>query len=138
MPLSQNRILRPLCAIGGTLSLAFGVSALLSPATSLSLFNFGYPSHIPSKPVIDGLMTVYGVRDIYMGFSIMVTALYGDLRVLGWLYVACGGVAVVDGIVSKGAGGAEWSHWGFTPLAVGIGLVCLGVFDGKGGKAKTR
>lgn len=139
MPLSQNRMLRPLCALGGTFSLAFGLSAFISPATSLSLFNLNYPDHAPSKPVVDGLMIVYGVRDVYMGFSIMIAALYGDLRVLGWLYVACGGVAVVDGLVCRGVGdGGEWSHWGFTPVAVGMGLVCLGVFDGKGGKIKTR
>lgn len=130
MPLSQARILRPLCAISGTLSLAFGLSAFLSPATSLSLFNLAYPDHAPSKPVVDSLMTVYGVRDIYMGFSIMVTAWYGDLKALGWLFVAVGGVAGVDGVVCRGVGGGgEWNHWGFTPLAVGMGLICLGVFD---------
>ncbi|KAK5102271.1 hypothetical protein LTR70_000057 [Exophiala xenobiotica] len=131
--LSSSPILRLLSTIFATIFIGFGINAILQPASALSFFEWEYPTPDSSKRIIDGLLLLYGVRDIFMGLAIYVAAWYGDRRTLGGIVVCASVVAGADGWVCRvvnGVGGGEWGHWGYAPVVFGVGVLCLGVLDG--------
>lgn len=132
--LSQHPALRPFSGILGAIGIAFGINGIMNPMSALSFFNLNshYPKSAsdPSKKTIDALLLVYGIRDIFMGLSVVIAAWYGHVKVLGWLLLMLSGVAGFDGLVCRWAGvGGEWNHWGYSPVGTGVGLILLGVFD---------
>lgn len=122
-------ILPLVAAAFGTICISFGVNALLRPEHALSFFEFDYPTTGPEQNLVDSLMVVYGIRDIFMGFAVYATAWCGSRRALGWIMLAIGAVAVGDGVVCWKNGHGEWNHWGYAPI---VGLVGA-LFVGRGG-----
>src|SRR3954467_6766035 len=98
-----------------TTFIAFGINALLRPANALTFFEWTHPTTAADAQLVDGLLAVYGVRDIFMGLAIFASALCGTRKSTGWTLVAAGAVAVADGVVCGRFGGigAEWNHWGY-------------------------
>ena len=81
--------------------------------------------------VVDGLMIIYGARDIFMGLAIYFAALFGDRKLLGWILIAGSGVAFVDGAVCRAqVGKGEWNHWSYAPILTAVGAALLGILDG--------
>jgi hypothetical protein len=102
----------------------FGLNVILNPVSALSFFELAYPILPAERKVIDPLLVVYGARDVFMGFALFATAYFGSPKATGWIYIAAGLIAVVDGVVCKTMVGAgEWNHWGYAPLLFGVGLV---------------
>ena len=118
----QNRILRITPTIFGTIFIAFGINALLNPASALSFFELPYPTLPAQKQLVDVLLAVYGVRDVFMGLALYAAAYFGDRKILGWITVFAGSVAFADGAICKVmVGKGEWGHWGYAPVVLGLG-----------------
>lgn len=50
----------------GIVPIGFGVNAILRPAHALTFFEFEPPLAPQDRSLVDSLMVVYGVRDIFM------------------------------------------------------------------------
>lgn len=113
----------------GTVCTGFGIYAILRPAHALGLFALKPPKNPADQRVVDSLMVVYGVRDIFMGVAMWAATLNGHTTTVGWLLLATAGVAAADGFVCKSHGKGEWGHWSFIPVGVTTGAMLLGVLD---------
>ncbi|KAL2819629.1 hypothetical protein BDW59DRAFT_120548 [Aspergillus cavernicola] len=129
--LSQSSLLRLAGTAFSTIFIGFGINACVNPEHALSMFEFDYPTTLTERGVIDKLMIVYGIRDVFMGLAGYITAYSGDNRSLGWMCLAMSGVAYVDGIVCWANGHGEWNHWGYAPMITVVGSLLLGVLDRK-------
>ncbi|CAG8971573.1 hypothetical protein HYALB_00009222 [Hymenoscyphus albidus] len=127
--LSKSNILLIASTAMATISLGFGINAILNPSNALSFFEFDYPTDPPTQKLIDNLMIIYGVCDIFWGIAMYAPAYYGDRKSLGWICLAGSGVAFADGAVCFAAGKGEWGHWGYAPALTAIGSMLLGIFD---------
>lgn len=112
-----------------TIFVGFGVNALLRPANALTFFEFAPPAGSADAQMVDSLLAVYGVRDIFMGAAIYSAAFWGTNKSLGWTLVAASAVAVADGLVCYSHGQGEWNHWGYAPAVAVVGAVLTGLFD---------
>ena len=129
---SRSPTLRLLATAFGTIWLLFGLTFTLAPARALPFFSFPVPALASERQLVQSFVVLYAVRDIYMGLATYAAAWYGERRVLGWLLVAGGGVAVADGVVVRAqVGFGEWNHWGYAPIVMGVGVVLLGGLDGR-------
>ncbi|KAJ5851628.1 uncharacterized protein N7529_011013 [Penicillium soppii] len=129
MPLSQSVGLRLASSAIATTCIAFGVNAILRPDHALTFFEFRPPSAREDKLIVDSLMAIYGVRDIFMGAAILAASHLGTHSALGWILIATSGVALADGLVCWNNGQGEWNHWGYALVAAVIGSLSLGIFD---------
>lgn len=131
--LSQSTSLRLSASAFGAIFVAFGINAILRPLNGLSFFPYAPPEPSASghtHQLVDDLMKIYGVRDIFMGVAIWAAAAYGNSKVLGWIMVAGSSVAFADGaIVRASSPGGEWNHWGYAPVLTVVGPALLGLFD---------
>jgi Domain of unknown function (DUF4267) len=128
--LSQSLSLRIAASAFATIFVGFGINAILRPQEALVFFEFEVPASALDKKVVDGLMVIYGARDIFMGLAIYLAAYFGDHKSLGWILIAASGVALVDGAVCRvQVGKGEWNHWGYAPVLTVVGSLLLGVLD---------
>ncbi|KAK5075249.1 hypothetical protein LTS08_001668 [Lithohypha guttulata] len=128
--LSTSPTLFKVAYLFGATGIAFGLNAIYNPVYALSFFGFEYPSPGETKRVVDALMMIYGVRDLFMGFATLMAAYHRQSKVLGALVVATGGVALADGAVCYSVHGTgHWNHIPLAPVILGVGAGFLGVFD---------
>jgi len=128
--LSQSRSLRILALIIATAMVSAGINGILRPKIALSIFGFDAPASPTDQKLVDSLMAIYGVRDLYMGLSVYVAMYFGNRKTLAWTLFALTTVAFVDGAVTRSQiGTGEWVHWAAVPVGVGLGTSLLGVFD---------
>ncbi|KKK22289.1 hypothetical protein AOCH_000152 [Aspergillus ochraceoroseus] len=130
MLLSQNSALRIAGNCFATTFIGFGINALLRPEHALSFFEWQHPTTLAEKQLVDSLMHVYGVRDIFMGLAIYAAAFFGTRQSLGWTLIAASSVAFADGVICWSWGKGEWGHWGYAPIITVVGSALLGL--GKG------
>jgi Domain of unknown function (DUF4267) len=126
---SQSPSLRIAASVFATIFVGFGINAILRPENALTFFEFVMPTLAANKKLVENLMVVYGVRDIFMGLAIYSAAYFGDHKTLGWIVIAGSGVAFVDGAVCRAEGKGEWNHWGYAPMLTAVGSLLLGVLD---------
>ncbi|KAJ7281983.1 hypothetical protein C8J57DRAFT_1448579 [Mycena rebaudengoi] len=113
-----------------TIFTGFGVNAMLRPRAALEFFPFKAPVSAAEQNVLDGMVIIYGARDIFMGVALYIAAYSGNRITLGWMLVAASSVAFVDGaVVKKKVGEGQWGHWGYAPVIMAIGCVLLGALD---------
>ncbi|KAJ5360633.1 hypothetical protein N7517_009824 [Penicillium concentricum] len=129
MPLSHSVILRLAASAIATIFVGFGVNAILRPDHALTFFEFQPPTSLVDKQMVDSLMAVYGVRDIFMGAAIYAASYFGTRTTLGWILIAASSVAFADGFVCWTHGQGQWNHWGYAPMVAVAGSLLLGVFD---------
>lgn len=80
--------------------------------------------------MVDSLLAIYGIRDIFMGGALYAAAFTGTRKSLGWTLILASAVAYGDGYITLVANGTgQWGHWGYAPLLTGLGAVLVGVFD---------
>lgn len=130
MPISQSPALRIAASAGATIALGFGINAIFRPESALTMFEWVPPASASAKTLVNNLVVIYGVRDVYMGVVIYIAACFGDRKTLGWIVVATSCVALADGAIcwiQQGKG--QWNHWSYAPMLVGLGSLLLGVFD---------
>ncbi|RDB15824.1 hypothetical protein Hypma_003688 [Hypsizygus marmoreus] len=126
---SQSPSLPIAASVFATIFVGFGINAILRPQNALEFFEFEAPA-ASDKKVVDGLMIIYGARDIFMGLAIYSATYFGDRKSLGWILIAASGVAFVDGAVCRAqVGKGEWNHWSYAPILTAVGSVLLGVLD---------
>jgi hypothetical protein len=101
--------------------IGFGINAILNPANALTFFEWTPPSSASDAQLVNSLLAVYGVRDIFMGLAIYASAWWGTKKSLGWTLIAASAVAAADGYVCFGYGKGEWSHWGYAPVITVVG-----------------
>lgn len=125
MPISQSPLVRNGAALVlGTIPIGFGINCIVNPQSALSFFELPYPTIQDQRSLIDALMVVYGVRDIFMGVAVWIAAAVGSTATMGWLTVAIAAVAGADGWVCKYmVGQGEMNHWGYAPMVGLAGLV---------------
>ncbi|KAH8588118.1 hypothetical protein B0O99DRAFT_693858 [Bisporella sp. PMI_857] len=131
MPLSQNPALLVVASAFGTITIGFGINAILNPLSGLSFFEIPPPADYATSPVLlNSLMTVYGARDILMGLMVYAGVYFREQKSLGTGLILGAVVAGVDGAVCKWiVGHGEWQHWGYAPVAAALGSVLLGWWD---------
>lgn len=95
---------------------------MLNPEHALSLFELSYPTMPEDQKLIDAMLIIYGVRDIFMGAALFSAAYNGNHKATGWLLTFTGAVAGVDGSLCRSLEGAM-KHWGFAPVVIGLGGV---------------
>lgn len=129
MPLSQSKSLKITATAIATTCIAFGINAILRPDHALTFFEWEAPTSPTEKRVVDDLLAVYGIRDIFMGLAVYATAFLGSRKALGWILIAIGGVALGDGAICWAHGHGQWGHWGYAPVAALVGALMTGVLD---------
>ncbi|KAJ5462890.1 hypothetical protein N7475_007834 [Penicillium sp. IBT 31633x] len=129
MPLSHSAVLRLAAGFIATLWIGFGVNAILRPDHALTFFEFQPPTSAADKQMVDSLMAIYGVRDLFMGVAIHLASYFGTRSTLGWMIIAASSVAFADGFVCWTHGQGQWNHWGYTPMLGVVGSLLLGAFD---------
>lgn len=131
MPLSNASYLPHIANLFGTIFIAFGVNAIVRPTTALTFFEYySPPSNATDGAMVDSLMAIYGVRDIFMGAAIYAASFTGTKKSLGWTLILASLVAYADGYITLQAHGTgQWGHWGYAPFLTGLGCVLLGACD---------
>ena len=113
MAISDYRLLRTAAYVFAGIFIGFGVNGIVRPANALAIFEFPPPASAADRKLVDSLMALYGVRDIFMGAAINAAAYFGDRKALGWILIAGSGVAFVDGAICLNQiGTGQWNHWG--------------------------
>jgi hypothetical protein len=140
MSLSSHQYLPIAAGAIATIFTGFGINAMVNPQGGMTFFELEYPSQATVKDrevlsryklAIDALSVVYGARDVFIGAALYATFFFGSKEALGWICVAAGVTAGVDGavcmfMIGKGA----MNHWGYAPIVAAVGLLLLGVADG--------
>ncbi|GME66163.1 hypothetical protein PM082_014677, partial [Neofusicoccum parvum] len=121
-------VIRTSCKlVFGTIFIGFGINAIARPAHGLTFFELSAAAAAADRQLVDSLMAVYGVRDVFMGAAIYAAAFFGTRRALGAIVVAGSAVAAADGWVCRVNGnGGEWNHWGYAPVLTVVGALLMG------------
>lgn len=128
MPVSKSPILQLAAHAIATLFVGFGVNAIVRPTNALTFFEWEAPATKADADVLNGLLAVYGVRDIFMGLALYSAGICGTRKSLGWTLIAASSVASADGYVCYLHGQGEWNHWGYAPMVAVVGVLLTGLF----------
>lgn len=103
---------------------------MIAPRRGYSLYGFSSsPSNAVDWAVMERVMVLYGVKDVFMAAAIWSATWTGTRRSAGLVLLAAGLAAGVDGwVVKTEAGEGEWAHWGYGCLVALLGLVMGGLF----------
>ncbi|OIW28727.1 hypothetical protein CONLIGDRAFT_390539 [Coniochaeta ligniaria NRRL 30616] len=129
MPISQSSVLQLASHALATLWIGFGINAIVRPANALTFFEWNPPASKADADVLNGLLAVYGVRDIFMGLALYSAAVWGTKKSLGWTMIAASAVAFADGYICSVHGQGQWNHWGYAPILTVVGTLLTGGFD---------
>ena len=137
MAVSRTPYLLIAATIFATLFVGFGINGIVRPRSAFEVFEFDLPASPADQKLVNSLMVLYGVRDIFMGVAIYSAAYFGTRNTLGLILVAGSGVAFVDGAVCRAQiGRGQWNHWGYAPALTLVGALLLGGLGGKDKAAK--
>jgi uncharacterized membrane protein len=129
--ISQSTAVMVAANVIGAIWIGFGVFDLIDPEQGLTFFEFKPPMIPAERAMVNSLVNVIGIRDIFIGFAIHATAFFGNRTALGWILLGSSVEAFLDGVVCYSHGKGEWNHWGYAPMLTIVGLLLLGVMDGK-------
>lgn len=129
MTLSQSPILHFDASAFATIFVGFGINAILRPDHALTFFKFEPPIGPSDHKMVNSLLAVYGIRDIFMGLALYATGYFGTRQALGWTLISASAVAFADGAVCWIHGAGHWNHWGYAPVIAIVGGSILGMFD---------
>ena len=83
-----------------------------------------------AKNLVHNLVSLYGVKDIFVGVVIYITAHFVDRKTLGCTLIAASGVAFADGLICWNQGRGEWHHRSYVPMLIANGSICSGFGPG--------
>ncbi|RDW79334.1 DUF4267 domain-containing protein [Aspergillus mulundensis] len=129
MPVSQHPALSVAAKAFALIGIGFGLNALLRPAHALSFFEWEMPTSPAERQLVEALLYVYGVRDIFWGLSFYIANAFGTRKSTGWTFVAGSLVAFADGAICYTWGKGQWGHWSYAPMMSALGAAFLGLFD---------
>ena len=103
---------------------------MLYPRTGYSLYGFSStPTNAADWAVMERVMILYGVKDVFMAAAIYTSTWYGTRTNAGLVLMAAGAAAGADGyVVGKEAGANHWNHWGYGSVMIVLGAVMTGLF----------
>jgi hypothetical protein len=114
-----------------------GLNALFRPRAALSLLHF--PRPLPSasrsppgsqdynEKLVDGLVLVYGSRELSVACAALAAYFTGSWEALGWGMFGATIYTVADGVASQSVtGGGQWRHWFFGMVGIVLGSGILG------------
>ncbi|KIX08630.1 uncharacterized protein Z518_03287 [Rhinocladiella mackenziei CBS 650.93] len=129
-PLSQSPYVKGAANLIALIWVAIGANAMVRPRSGLEIFQFPLPASPEARNLVDNLMIIYGVRDVFMGVAMYAAVIFGTNKALGWITIAASAVAYVDGFVSIAQiGGGQWNHWGYAPVLTVVGSLLAGIAD---------
>ncbi|KAK4548967.1 hypothetical protein LTR36_008740 [Oleoguttula mirabilis] len=129
---SQSPILQHSAAVFAFFPALVGAVGLFFPRLVLAgAFEFEMPASPKDQKLVDSLMRLFCVRDLFLG-GVALAAWYNeDQKTLGAIMLLGAGVVFTDGAVNKHqTGRGAWKHWTFVPVMAGIGAGLLGWLDG--------
>jgi len=129
MALSQSPALIWASHAFASIITGFGINAFIRPAHALTFFEFTPPASPADRRMVDSLMAVYGIRDVFIGAAIESALLFGTRKSLGWVLLSFGMVAFVDGLVCFSHGKGQWHHWSYAPMVTALGSILVGALD---------
>lgn len=88
MGISKHPIFPWIATIFGTIMFGFGVAYTCFPRDAFSTFGFPSPTTPADLKLMDAVMILYGVKDLYMGISVWATTWLGSRRLAGLLLFA--------------------------------------------------
>ncbi|RWQ95885.1 hypothetical protein C8Q69DRAFT_467853 [Paecilomyces variotii] len=127
--ISQSRGIRIITSALGTVCLGLGITDIIRPQDGLALLEFHSLPSSADQRLSNALMSMVGVRDLFMASAIYAASYFGTSKTLGWILFASGGVAFGDGMIARANGLNFLNHWVFVPIAGVLGSVLLGAFD---------
>ncbi|KAL1861112.1 hypothetical protein Plec18170_001627 [Paecilomyces lecythidis] len=101
----------------------------MRPGDALALLEFNTLPSGADQRLANALLSMVGVRDLFMAFAIYAASYFGTNKTLGWILFASGGVAFGDGLIARAHGLSFLNHWVFVPIAAVIGSASFGLFD---------
>lgn len=132
MAVSSSPYLLVAATLFATIFVGFGLNGIFRPRSAFEVFEFDFPATPADQKLVNSLMVLYGVRDLFMGVAIYSAVYFGTRKTLGLILVAGSGVAFVDGAVCRAQiGRGEWNHWGYAPALTLVGALLLGCLDRK-------
>lgn len=129
--ISQSTTVLAAANIIGVIWICFGAYDLVKPEEGLTFFEFTPPIIPAERAMVNSLVRVIGIRDVFIGVAIHATSLFGSRSALAWIVLASSAEAFLDGAVCYSHGKGEWNHWGYAPMLTVVGLLLLGVADGR-------
>ncbi|KAF2688486.1 hypothetical protein K458DRAFT_484526 [Lentithecium fluviatile CBS 122367] len=128
MGISRHPILPWVSSFFGTIFLGFGCAYMLWPREAFPTFGFPSPTTPADLELMDAVMVLYGVKDIFVGVAILAATWLGNRKTAGVLLVAGSFCAGVDGyVVNRFTGTGEWNHCGYGSVMGVIGLLVMGL-----------
>lgn len=127
----RSQVLPNTALLFGLVPTFIGVATILYPRFGLlHVFEAKLPAAPQDQKLVDGLMRLFGARDMYLGLTTITAWYMGQRAVMGYLLFLGCGVVTVDGIVQKQqTGNGEWKHWSFVPVMAGLGAGLVGWLD---------
>ncbi len=116
----------------GVIPTLLGVVGLVQP--QIPLDQIGYPRSKSDQHLLIGLTRLTAARNLAIGVSTLAVWYatrtgQASYRTLGSVFATFSFFLAVDGwIVKDVVGQGEWGHWGFVPIAAGVGLGLMGVY----------
>ena len=99
----------------GALPIFFGINGMLRPEAHLSSLLLPLHTEPEARKLDYALMRIWGIRNISVGFLLVLIWTLGDERIMGTALCAGLAVSLTDGFVSRALiGGGELQHWSFT------------------------
>lgn len=127
----------------GLIPFSYGINAFRSQVSAAQVFFLSpYQSSASAElnPLVAPTMTLYAIRAMYMGASLLIATYFGHRKTLGALMLALSCISLVDGYVVQNYGdyvvesgnGREgpFGHWIWGPPCALVGVLLLGVLDG--------
>jgi len=129
--LSQSRLLANAAALFALGPVLVGLLGLVTPRTVLAAaFGFELPFLPADQRLVDSLMRLFSIRDVFLGGATLSAWYNGDRKTLGTIMLLGAGVVFTDGAVNDyQIGSGAWKHWGVVPVMVFIGVGLLGWLD---------
>jgi hypothetical protein len=126
MSSSQSFYLRIAASAFATIFVGFGVNAIIRPDNALSFFEWPMPYATADRQLVNNLLAVYGVRDVFVGLAIYAATAFGNSKTLGWILISASAVAFADGAICYQNGAGQMNHWSYAPILTVVGGLLLG------------
>lgn len=134
IPASYTPYLANASAVVAAVPTAVGALILAKPQFAFDILSFPPPTALSDHTLALGLSRIFGARDLAVGITTFAIWWSGRKangntknHLLGVAMLSGALMVVTDGFVSRSViGKGEWTHWGFAPLNIGLGLGLLG------------
>lgn len=83
MPLSRHPVLPWVSTFFGTVCFGFGVAYVFYPRPAFATFGFPYPETPADLELMDAVIRLFGMKDLFVGFAIWMATWGGSRKLAG-------------------------------------------------------